>query len=219
LLLFICVLHIVAFISAAAFSSRVTSRGANEALIKSSLCGWPDDHVITNFGNWTSEEIKIADNMFVMAHESYREAATYVRSCYGDVKSSYSSMCDSYVTTRIESYVEETAPCPFADGTCMTPAISIDSGLLDSDLDLGITATAGNRVQVRKAITCAPIPAEQEYSVGNITVTPDLNETSGQVYYYLGRNLAEDTRFTYSVTNMSFLFATEPYVLRSVSAL
>ncbi|RKK82868.1 hypothetical protein BFJ68_g17495 [Fusarium oxysporum] len=156
--------------------------------------------------------------MFVMAHEGYREAATYVRSCYGDVKSSYSSMCDRYVTTRIESHVEETAPCPFTDGTCMTPAISIDSGLLDSDLDLGITATAGNRVQVRKAITCAPIPAEQEYSVGKITVTPDLKETSGQIYYYLGRNLDEDTNFTYSVTNMSFQFASEPYVLANFHA-
>lgn len=74
-------------------------------------------------------------------------------------------------------------------------------------------------MQVRKAITCAPIPAEQKYSAGKLTATPDPEETSEQVYYYLGRNVGEETEFTHSVTNASFLFASELYVLRSVPVL
>src|SRR2546430_2127527 len=58
----------------------------------------------------------------------------------GDDTASYSSICNSYVTNRIVSKVNKTAPCPFAEGVCMAPAISMDSGHIDSDLNLGITA-------------------------------------------------------------------------------
>jgi len=221
LLLLIIVVHVISFIAAATLSSRVTSPGADEALVKSNLCGWPDYSIISDFGDWTPEEVKIANATFTAAHEIYRGAAAYVRSCYGDEDmSSYSSICSRYVKRRIVSNVNKTAPCPFADGACMTPAISMDSGHLDSDLHLGITAKPTNRVQMRRLTTCAPIPAEQKYSVGKITEIKPLKGPAGEpqsIYYYLGPILGEETKFTYTVNNYSLIYASEPYTLRSVS--
>jgi hypothetical protein len=131
---------------------------------------------------------------------------------------SYSSLCSSYANRRIVSKLNKEAPCPFADGACITPAISIDSGHLDSDLDLGITATPANRIQMRRITTCAPVPIEEKYSSGEITQVRKLDGPGGEpqsIYYYLGPSVDEGTEFTYSVNNYSLIYASEPYTLRS----
>jgi hypothetical protein len=217
-LLPIILAHMIAFISAAALSARVASAGANEALIKSNVCGWPDDHIISNFGNWTPEEIQIANNMFVSMHMSYREAAAHVRSCYTDDAPS-SSVCESYVKRRIVSKLDTDFPCPFAEGACMTSAVRLDSRYLDSDLDLGITAARHNRVQLRKVTTCAPIPAEQKHSTGKITQFNPLQEVVGKpeyVRYYIGPSVKEKTEYTYAVSNYSIAYSSKPYIISSV---
>ncbi|KAI9860128.1 MAG: hypothetical protein M1813_006238 [Trichoglossum hirsutum] len=224
LLLLIVVAHLVSFFAAATLSSRVTSPGAADALIKSDLCGWPDDRFISNSSVWTLEKFKITEALHIVGRESYRRASAYARSCYGDDTTSYSSICNSYVTSRIVSKVNKTAPCPFAEGACMAPAISMDSGHIDSDLDLGVTATPIDRIQMRRITTCAPIPAEQKYSVGKITPFKSAEGGAGgaggieYIYYYLGRNTFGGTEFTHSVSNSSITFASEPYSLKRFNA-
>jgi hypothetical protein len=133
--------HIAGFSAAAILSSRVASSDSSEALVKSTACGWPADHFIKQFGARGPEDLGNADAFFLAAHEAYRGAASYVQGCYGDeFAPSYSSVCAKYVQRRLVSTKDMAASCPFPEGACMTQAVALDSGYVDSDIQLGITA-------------------------------------------------------------------------------
>jgi hypothetical protein len=146
------------FLTAGVFSSRITST-ASEALARGT-CGTLNQRVAKDFILWTKDDWLTGDAVFVSAFNAYRAHSTYARSCYSNYLQKGPSSCSTFNIPFVPSKINRSAPCPFAKGTCSTPVISIDSGLMDSDLHLGINAKPKDRVQMRKITTCAPIPVE-----------------------------------------------------------
>ena len=100
------------------------------------------------------------------------------------------------MTPTLESKINITDPCPFQDGVCETAAMTIDTGYVDSNDHLGINSPRQNRIQFRKLLSCAVIPADRNYSTPWTTnSTPPLfpwdpNDGGSNVkwkYYNLGR--------------------------------
>jgi hypothetical protein len=57
--------------------------------------------------------------------------------------------------------VDLQAKCPFAGNACLTPAVRFDSGLLNSNDDLGMNSPSKFSLSLRRITTCAPIDAEK----------------------------------------------------------
>jgi hypothetical protein len=55
------------------------------------------------------------------------------------------------------SSVEEKAACPFGGNACLTDAVRYDSGLVNSNKDIGINAPLKESISFRRVTTCAPI--------------------------------------------------------------
>jgi hypothetical protein len=98
--------------------------------------------------------------------------------CYSGGPSDAASMdCNSFVqTTLTKTTVNYSDNCPFQDNVCNTAGVTYNSGLLDSDLDLGINAKPKDRIQFRRVVSCASIPADDPtWSTDwNTTLTPKL---------------------------------------------
>lgn len=138
-LLFITTVHIAVLYAAGVFSSRVV-KTAGEVLIKSDICGWPDERSNKDFSQWSESDTESAEILMTALDQGFRKSAAYVRSCYRTQSGTQTSTCNIYTIQSIQSKVNRAAPCPFTKGMCMNPAVAIDSGLVDSHIHLGINA-------------------------------------------------------------------------------
>lgn len=183
-LLFLTVFHMTAFYAAGIFSSRV-SRSAGEVLVKSDVCGWPDERSNKAFDQWSDEDMESADAWLTLLQQSFRKRAAYARSCYSTQSQTQSSLCNIYAAPSIKSRIDPAAPCPFFERTCTTTTVSIDSGLIDSHLHLGINAPVQDRIQFRKLMTCTPILLEDKHSPNRTSKkSPSLQD---QLLFQLGQ--------------------------------
>lgn len=87
------------------------------------------------------------------------QAETYVSQCYGSGSGS-SGACNIFAQQSI-LYNKSNASCPFATSKfCIdensTPFV-LDTGPVDSHVDLGINTPPGNRVTYQKINTCSPV--------------------------------------------------------------
>ncbi|KAF2456413.1 hypothetical protein BDY21DRAFT_393710 [Lineolata rhizophorae] len=212
--------HALGFAAAGLFSSRVAS-ATDLVLVRSPLCGWMDEPLdVHDFP--AMAEIDVAGALLVAGRWSYDDALEYARSCYGAKPTLNSVLCSTHAKVRLE-YETGGKPCPFADGACgSSHALFMDSGLVDSDLDLGINAPPGDRIKCRKTMTCAPIPADERYA-GNWTLTPPpsvLITHFGNQYrsYYMGPYNGYLVRNeTAILSNYSLALGTGPYELSAMS--
>lgn len=210
----ITLFHIVTILVAATFSARVTSvDAANDALVKSPLCGWADGSIIEKWPDWNEKETKLADAFFVTTRESLRKASDYARACYGTNERESALSCAAFASARLASSTETNVSCPFAQNACMTPAMLINSGYLDSDLDLGISGRPSDRLRLRKMVTCAPIPADEGYSETRGNVTIGEYAPIDVIEYHMGSS-GNETGYTYSISPYERSFASTPYLLR-----
>ncbi|KAI9668603.1 MAG: hypothetical protein M1831_001042 [Alyxoria varia] len=91
--------------------------------------------------------------------QSGSSAAQYARSCYPG-NSSITADCDYYPVQYLDYDVSHDATCPFSDGICKmneTQPLVIDSGLLDTQRQLGINSRPNERLQYRRKLTCSPL--------------------------------------------------------------
>ncbi|KJX99702.1 hypothetical protein TI39_contig353g00052 [Zymoseptoria brevis] len=89
----------------------------------------------------------------------------------------------------------------------------MDSGYVDSLLDLGINSSPSSRVAFRKVVECAPLRNDgcrRVFTSENLTqdaakLVADI-DTSGHTFqaFYYGRNLARHTEATFMSSNRSF---------------
>ena len=99
-------------------------------------------------------------------------------------------------------------PCPFAEGTCLDSehgVIGVDTGLLDTNLDLGINLP--DRFFIRKTTVCAPVQT-RDY----VTVLLNSNTvTNGSAVYRYGP-IYDDiiAYFTNDNTTMDYTYALFP---------
>lgn len=201
-LLSIASFHMLVIGFAGLFSSRVVTT-SDETLTQSASCGW-----LAELSRWTyltdPQTEDTAKTLLVMGRSSYQRSSIYSRACYGEQYSDYSSICSSYVQQRINATVNISAPCPFAPGACDGPAVSMDTGFIDSDYHLGINTHKSNRMSIKKVTTCAPILSER-YASGWFPAPssdPILNDTWKA--YFFGSLTAPNATFvnyTFVISN------------------
>ncbi|KAL1616591.1 hypothetical protein SLS54_008326 [Diplodia seriata] len=166
---------ILAFAIASGFSSTISSGMGNEVLISSPRCGISSSSDNDTFFN-------------IMNAYIAQGAATsfiYAQQCYTNTSSNPAS-CGTYVKQRLPATVERNASCPFDADMCVTPDanIRIDSGLLDTNDDLGINTPPSLRFQFRQTLECAPLNTTKYEVQHNYTGVGGTSELFRQ--YWLG---------------------------------
>lgn len=192
LMALLAIFHAACIAVAGIFSSRVTSANS-EVLVGSTTCGLPSLaplHLIA----LKPEELAQANALSVLSETVYERGRKYARSCYPSRSKADDSTCSMFTQQWLEASVNRSDACPFQD-ICDTAAITLDSGLIDSDFHLGINAAPSDRIQLRKVLSCASVPVEQLYSSNWTTDSPppifpwDPDSGGPGVsfkYYYLG---------------------------------
>jgi len=159
LLISLAFVHGTFFAAAGIFSSRVAS-ATSEALMVSNLCGFLDLSNL-DYTNVSTAKLQRASALHVIGSTSFDDARTMSRNCYDPYTVTRTFGCPAFVNNQ---KLTIDAPCPFSSGSCQSSTISVDSGYLDSNDDLGINAPPSDRIRIRKLLTCAVIPLEDKYS-------------------------------------------------------
>lgn len=193
------------YLSALAVASLLSSRaivGNNEVLIRGTTCGWQGEYPAT--GDLQSpRDYATADALIVSSRSSLQKSAAYVESCYGNDTDSAS--CGSYVKDNVVSAIDFNAPCPFAVKLCAASAISIDSGLLDSDRHLGVNSHTKERVSFRKVTTCSPFSAQNYTVLTNLTLNGTVINLQAYAFGPVNQELYGTllSQYTFAVDNVS----------------
>jgi hypothetical protein len=182
-----CTLHFILFTVAGLFSSRVVD-SANQVLITpSDDCGLLDTrYTFFQDRNHTLSPKEVADlsALITATRSEYLGSMIIARNCYrrldGTLPNLQYTLCQDLVIPYIPSEVNLSNDCPFMEGVCTSPAISVDTGLVDSNNHFGINTPTKDRIQYRQKMTCAPIPIEDRYKLA------DSTKEDGTTYYYLG---------------------------------
>lgn len=141
------------------FSSAISSAHGNSTLILGPSCGGYDAESLAS---------PYRDRYYSKILADTYNAATYVQQCSSANTTNLG--CGIYQRQSLPFTVNPNATCPFASGLCLyndNSAFAMDTGLLDSNADLGINAPLQNRVLFRRVTTCAPIHATQWGSFQN----------------------------------------------------
>lgn len=211
----ICGAHFFALTAAGLFSSRVADT-ADEVLVSpSEYCGWIDTHLSTpesRYHNLSSSDLENLSSLIVTARTKLLESKLSSRTCFkrldGLEPDLESSICRAFVVPAVISVVDTAAGCPFLDQACLTPATSLDTGLVDSHLDFGINAPPVDRIKFRKITVCAPLPMEDKWRIDS----PSTD--SNTKYYFVGPTWDEtgivQENYTFAVSDAS-RFRQGPY--------
>ncbi|KAK3988034.1 hypothetical protein QBC44DRAFT_382752 [Cladorrhinum sp. PSN332] len=127
------------------------------ALFSSAIVGWASEHRLLspkNCGYWYS----FVDGAKIRRDARENLAATsYARECYGEGPTDPNSpTCNFFPVPRL-GWKASQASCPFPDGSvCLpdTPGIEIQTGVIDSNRDLGINESPSNRVTYTRSLSC-----------------------------------------------------------------
>ena len=156
-IIFTALVYIVAFSAAGILVSKVTQT-RSDVILKPTTCGlWDDPYAgdtlvdPVSAAEWASQQQQILD-----------VAGNYVSSCYTFNKSqSAQQSCLAYGRSTLEWNVSTNFQCPFAPEICSQgKTIQLDSGLIDSHLQLGINGRVEDRIQYRQQIHCSPLETE-----------------------------------------------------------
>ena len=145
------------------FSSLVISTSNLEVLVDSPFCGQLNtSRLHEELGTSTS---------FRGARR--RVLDSYTRTCYQNgefVPGPAPALCrNTYINPSI-NFDTVSADCPWEKPMCLSPAIAMDSGVLDANDALGLNLKSRDRVKFRRRTTCSVLPTE-----GHI-VTRDASE-------------------------------------------
>jgi len=108
----------------------------------------------------------------------------------------------------INASVDQEASCPFEDSTTCASIynIRIDTGLINSNTDLGINAPRHSSVNYRKVTTCAVV-AQTNWASDWVKSSYFGLPGDESVYYYFGERTYQDssqnTPYTYTISNYS----------------
>ncbi|KAI0441135.1 hypothetical protein F4803DRAFT_563304 [Xylaria telfairii] len=115
-----------------------------------------------------------------------KTSTIYAQRCYNTTNV---EECSPFAAT-IHWTTNWEAPCPFNETMCLSPAMQLDTGLLNSNTILGVNSPAKDQIEFRKVTTCAPITqkttldrtiysAPNTMLADNITLIPELNVAGG----------------------------------------
>ena len=196
------ILYIATFGIAGLFSSRIVITDQS-VLVRSDVCGtWPlsDQFASFNYNNASAPGpmLQEQESYAISTRHDLTESLAYVQVCYPEP----SPGCAGYIVAALNQTVNRNASCPFDDSLCLTEAIEIDTGYLDSAIDLGINAKPEDRVWYRKLISCAVLSTDSPYAASE--VGPDPNNAAfpddEELLFYYGPHSQEDN-YTVSFSN------------------
>ena len=196
------ILYIAAFGIAGLFSSRIVITD-HSVLVRSDVCGdWPlsDQFARFNFNNFSSPPavLQEQESYAIDTRQYLTDSLAYVQECYPVP----SPDCEGYIVGALNQTINMNASCPFDDSLCLTEAIAIDTGHLDSAIDLGINAKPEDRVWYRKFISCAVLSTDSSYFASK--VGPDLDNSAypddDEMYFYYGPD-TQNHSYTASFSN------------------
>ncbi|GAM88997.1 hypothetical protein ANO11243_070310 [Dothideomycetidae sp. 11243] len=134
-------------------SGKVTSAEGNTRLMSPNHCGYMRFNATPN-------------DVFDFAFHSVNAtlaAAEYAKRCYSSGSSSAFD-CDNYVQSYLNT-TQTMSVCPFEDycqaGLPQLPALTVDTGLIDSREHLGINTKDSDAITFRKVTSCAPLGLHQ----------------------------------------------------------
>lgn len=183
------------FAAAGLFSSQIASTKAGQALVVSTACGYPkqmaDIRTATAL-NLTANETDVFNAQVSLGRITLLKSASYVRSCYND-DSTEEVDCAHFVKRVLQgaqASVDVQAPCPFGSDACKTKAYRVDSGLVDSNKDIGLNAPTKDSVLFRRVTSCAPIHADRYVTiwVHNMTEVYGKKGNTSIKFYEFGKS-------------------------------
>ena len=130
-------------------------------------------------------------------------AVNYADTCY--TQSSDSVLCShSFVQSKIYYDVYTDVECPFGTGVegnsfCITPAITMDSGFIDTRDTLGLNAPDADRLFYRHVTTCAPVNASGYTSTAMIPFGPEGKTSNECETYWLGTFSTDNYTYRYNM--------------------
>jgi hypothetical protein len=196
---FMATLIACSLIVASGFSSRVAL--GDEVLIDGGECG-----IVS------ARRATLVDDYFLRIKPYYalkeEGIADYAQRCY--TKDTEEAGCNTLVRRSLPITSNGSAECPFEKSLCLAENTNLllDTGLLDSHLDLEINSPPNLRFQYRRTLHCAPLTTTGYKS--NITDT--LNRTYTRYMY--GSWIVENIKFN---CNCSYAVPTD--VLRPTQKL
>jgi predicted small integral membrane protein len=194
-LIFITTFHIICFSAAGLLSSQIASTRAGQALVDSTACGYPKQLPAIRTATaltTSSAELDVFNAQVLLGRFTLTKSQAYVRACYnGD--SEETAECGHFVRRSLvgdQASVDMQAACPFGRDACMTKAFRVDSGLLDSNKDIGLNEPPKNSVSFRRVTTCAPIQVDRYASVwrDNLTEVYGKKTNTSIRFYEFGKS-------------------------------
>ena len=197
--------NMVAFIAAGIFSSAVT-RAQSDVLLKPSRCGSWLSARIPKPSDWDQATFVPSIDLASMIHQNLVTSSRIQLTCSESLSNSAGN-CNPYGRKSIKFFSANTF-CPFNSSICQdTDAISLDTGMIDSHLDLGVNAPRSDRVAFRKTLQCAPLDTKG-YSGPGVGVNGSTLYTAGlngnMTGYYYGRNRRVASEYTYAFNKNAF---------------
>ncbi|KLU91505.1 hypothetical protein MAPG_10023 [Magnaporthiopsis poae ATCC 64411] len=198
----------VAFIAGMSILSSRIQLINSDVLLTGQECGRVPPLTVNEDGKWSPTEGQAA---LTMLKWSYERATEYGQNCYGPATSPDDPeppSCRDFPLTRVPMSIRVGVPCPFGDGVCAEPsgAITLDTGLIDSNDHLGVNSPPGDRIKYQKIMTCSPIRAEN-YSSPWMAKPPrdsglsDAATAAGVFYKTYNLGPGSNTNYTWLSSN------------------
>ncbi|KAH6661535.1 hypothetical protein F5X68DRAFT_195964 [Plectosphaerella plurivora] len=208
-LITVSVLSLAIFAGAGLATAKI-ELDSDEVLVYNDKCGWPHLTVDRDFEpseslNRTEQEQRRAVTS-VWAHWISSRGLEYVRNCYTPSNVSVKSeTCNTFTVTSLPLETRNVS-CPFPDEICGLPeAFQVDTGFIDSNLQLGIDTAKDERIRFRKVSTCVPMRTER-FSSDWIDQGSSETILPGDKYKYFNVGAFEDRDHTWSVSNYSLFY-------------
>lgn len=171
---------------ASVIPSRFISTGS-DVLLRPSNCGvWPEFPTnVTNYGDAVSEAIQYIGAWTGQRVQNMADSSHLNRYCYGATGTKAPKHCNSPGRRFVDWTFNTTDTCPFGNVSCLsTRSLILDSGFVDSHIDLGINTRKENRIAFRKTLECA-IPDLEDYTA--VFDSNNVTAVIGTPYYHMSR--------------------------------
>jgi hypothetical protein len=169
-------------------SSGIVSTTNVEVLLSSPHCGdfYYAPRIVVD-----GAELMVVDTPGAIAHRAFfnegeLRGVTYANQCYNGTSP---WRCNDFTVQTLGWTTDYQAPCPFADKMCVGPAMTMDTGLLNSNDMLGFNLPKHEQIGFRKVSTCAPTIHDDYIRTVFVNVTRvEPNRTvslTDTLYYYM----------------------------------
>ncbi|KAK0509919.1 hypothetical protein JMJ35_007313 [Cladonia borealis] len=130
------ILYIAAIGIAGLFSSRIVITD-HSVLVRSNKCGsWPlpDEFTPSNSNNFSvpPDVFQEQESYAINSRQDLTGSLAYVQDCYPVAGPG----CENYIVGALNQTITWNASCPFDESLCLTDAIEIITGFIDSAIDL-----------------------------------------------------------------------------------